>query len=118
VYRSAFLALNFALILAVIIITPHGIGQYMQSFAERIREMGGWGMALLFVMVGTSRFLFFLNLFLNERTLTSRTESLFYVLWMESSPRITPTLIRIRILNDNDRLHVRVLAWSVVGCCG
>jgi hypothetical protein len=88
----------------------------MQSFAERIREMGGWGMALLFVMVGTSRFPLFVTPSPNERTLTLQTDSDYYR--MESSPRIAPTLIRIRILNDNDRLHIRILAWSFVGCCG
>ncbi|KAJ9108632.1 hypothetical protein QFC20_003330 [Naganishia adeliensis] len=47
----AFLALNLAIILAVIIITPRGIAQYMQDFADKIREMGVWGMILLFMMV-------------------------------------------------------------------
>lgn len=52
-FRSAFLALNLGIILAVIIITPHRIAQYMQDFADWIREMGAWGMILLFTMVGT-----------------------------------------------------------------
>ncbi|GHJ88103.1 hypothetical protein NliqN6_4505 [Naganishia liquefaciens] len=46
-----FCALNVVLLATIIIITPHGIALYMQRFAEAIRDMHGWGAALLFLMV-------------------------------------------------------------------
>lgn len=48
----AFCVLNVAIILTILIVTPHRIGLYMQRFALTIRSMRGWGAALLFLMVG------------------------------------------------------------------
>lgn len=43
--------LNVCLLIAVIIITPHRIGQWINTFAHNVRGMGAWGMLLTMGLV-------------------------------------------------------------------
>ena len=47
--------LNVCILIAVIIITPHRIGGWINTFAQNVRGMGAWGVLLTMILVSEYR---------------------------------------------------------------
>lgn len=50
--------MNICLLIAIIVITPHRIGQWINTFAHNVRGMGVWGMLLTMGLVSESHLAF------------------------------------------------------------
>jgi hypothetical protein len=93
-------AINVAIVLTILIITPTRILQAVQDLSGWLRDQGSFGAFLLFMATGQSR------------SMLDRAQGL-YLNILGHSSILPSSFVRVRFFLNVDRVYLRNVAWSL-----